>query len=94
LKASRHRLRRLLEVLHAGGLLLSNQRHVATGSIAMLKARTRMSGVLRTLPGSSLVVAPSDRDLAAPDVAAGLEESFSGGRLRCTAAPDIRRQSV
>jgi 4-hydroxyphenylacetate 3-monooxygenase len=34
---------------------------------------------LRILPGSSLVVAPSDRDLAAPEMAAGLEESFGGG---------------
>jgi len=38
-----------------------------------------MSEILRILPGSSLVVAPSDRDLATPEVAAGLEESFSGG---------------
>jgi len=45
----------------------------------MLKARPRMSEILRIQPGSSLVVAPSDRDLAAPAVAAGLEESFSGG---------------
>jgi len=56
-----------------------NHRHVAAGSIAMLRARPRMSEVLRILPGSSLVVAPSDRDLMAPEVAAGLEESFGGG---------------
>jgi 4-hydroxyphenylacetate 3-monooxygenase len=31
------------------------------------------------LPGSSLVVAPSDTDLADPDMRAGLEESFAGG---------------
>ena len=45
----------------------------------MLKARQRMSELLRMVPGSSLVVAPTDRDLAAPEVAAGLEESFGGG---------------
>ena len=45
----------------------------------MLKARQRITEILRTLPGSSLVVAPSDTDLAAPEIAAGLEESFSGG---------------
>jgi 4-hydroxyphenylacetate 3-monooxygenase len=45
----------------------------------MLKARPRMSEIMRALPGSSLVVAPSDRDLAAPEVAAGLADSFSGG---------------
>jgi aromatic ring hydroxylase len=38
-----------------------------------------MAEILRILPGSSLVVAPSDKDLAAPDVAADLEESFGGG---------------
>ena len=45
----------------------------------MLKARPRMSEMLRIVPGSSLVVAPTDRDLAAPEMAAGLEESFGGG---------------
>ena len=54
-------------------------RHVAAGSIAMLKARQRMAEILRILPGSSLVVAPADTDLAAPEVGAGLEESFGGG---------------
>jgi 4-hydroxyphenylacetate 3-monooxygenase len=38
-----------------------------------------MSEILRILPGSSLVVAPSDRDLATPEMAAGLEESFGRG---------------
>ena len=38
-----------------------------------------MSEILRILPGSSLVVAPSDNDLAAPEMASGLEESFGGG---------------
>ena len=45
----------------------------------MLKARPRMSEMLRIVPGSSLVVAPTDRDLAAPEMAAGLEDSFGGG---------------
>ena len=38
-----------------------------------------MTELLRILPGSSLVVAPADTDLAAPEMAAGLEESFGGG---------------
>jgi 4-hydroxyphenylacetate 3-monooxygenase len=46
----------------------------------MLKARQRMAETLRILPGSSLVVAPSDKDLTSPEVGAGLEESFGGGR--------------
>jgi 4-hydroxyphenylacetate 3-monooxygenase len=61
------------------GYCYPNHRHLGAGSIALLKARPRMSEILRIVPGSSLVVAPSDRDLAAPELAAGLEESFSGG---------------
>ena len=48
------------------GYCYPNQCHLAAGSIAMLKARPRMSEMLRIVPGSSLVVAPTDRDLAAP----------------------------
>ena len=53
--------------------------HLAAGGIALFKSRQRISEILRILPGSSLVVAPSDRDLAARELAAGLEESFGGG---------------
>jgi 4-hydroxyphenylacetate 3-monooxygenase len=53
--------------------------HIAVGSMAMLKARQRMTEILRILPGSSLVVTPADTDLVAPEMAAGLEESFGGG---------------
>jgi aromatic ring hydroxylase len=63
----------------AEGYCYPNQCHLSAGSIAMLKARPRMSEMLRIVPGSSLVVAPTDRDLAAPEVAAGLQESFEGG---------------
>ncbi len=58
---------------------LPNHIHLTAGGIAILKARQRMAEILRIMPGSSLVVAPSDCDLAAPEVAAGLEESFGGG---------------
>ncbi|HXJ79878.1 MAG TPA: 4-hydroxyphenylacetate 3-hydroxylase N-terminal domain-containing protein [Candidatus Methylomirabilis sp.] len=61
------------------GYCIPGRVHVAAGSLAMLKARQRITETLRILPGSSLVVAPSDKDLAAPEVAAGLEESFGGG---------------
>ncbi|HUM17582.1 MAG TPA: 4-hydroxyphenylacetate 3-hydroxylase C-terminal domain-containing protein, partial [Candidatus Nitrosotalea sp.] len=61
------------------GACVPGRAHVAAGSIAMQKARQRMAEILRILPGSSLVVAPSDKDLTAPEVAAGLEESFAGG---------------
>jgi 4-hydroxyphenylacetate 3-monooxygenase len=61
------------------GFSIPGRCHVAAGSIAMQKARQRIAEILRILPGSSVVVAPSDKDLAAPEVAAGLEESFGGG---------------
>ncbi len=66
-------------VMTQEGYCAPNHTHLSAGSIAMLKARPKMGEILRSLPGSSLVNAPSDRDLADPDLAAGLEESFSGG---------------
>ncbi len=61
------------------GYALPGLVHIAAGSIAMLKARQRLTEILRILPGSSLVMAPADTDLAASEMAAGLEESFGGG---------------
>jgi aromatic ring hydroxylase len=61
------------------GFCAPNHMHLSVGSIAMLKARPRMGEILRALPGSSLVVSPSDEDLADPELAAGLEASFAGG---------------
>lgn len=60
------------------GYCFPDHRHLMAGGIALFKAHQRMSEILRALPGSSLVVAPSDRDLAEPELAAGLEESFGG----------------
>jgi aromatic ring hydroxylase len=61
------------------GYCYPNHRHTASGGIALFKARQRISEILRIIPGSSLVVAPADSDLAAPELAAGLEDSFGGG---------------
>jgi len=61
------------------GYCVPNHAHLAVGGIALLKARQRMAEILRIVPGSSLVVCPSDEDLAAPELAEGLEESFGGG---------------
>jgi aromatic ring hydroxylase len=63
----------------AEGYCIPGRSHVAAGTIAIQKTRQRMAEILRILPGSSLVVAPSDKDLASPEVGAGLEESFEGG---------------
>ncbi len=62
-----------------GGFLTPGQLHVASASIYTLKARQRMSEILRALPGSSLVIAPADSDFADEAIAAGLEAAFGGG---------------
>ncbi len=66
------------------GYCSPNHNHLAAGSLAMLKARPRMSEILRILPGSSLVVAPTDKDLADPELAKGLDESFAGSGYTAT----------
>ena len=63
----------------ASGYCVPNHAHLAAGGLAMLRARPRMTEILRIVPGSSLVVAPSDHDLAAPELAEGLAQSFGGG---------------
>jgi len=61
------------------GYCMPNHLHLMPGGLALMKARQRIAEILRIVPGSSLVVAPSDRDLAAPEIAQGLVESFAGG---------------
>ena len=63
----------------ASGYCHPSHRHTAAGGIALFQARQRISEILRIIPGSSLVVAPADGDLASPAMAAGLEDSFGGG---------------
>jgi len=61
------------------GYCVPNHAHLAAGGIALFKARQRITEILRIVPGSSLVVAPGDSDLAIPELTQGLEESFGGG---------------
>jgi 4-hydroxyphenylacetate 3-monooxygenase len=61
------------------GNCCANHVHLMPGGIAIMRARSRISELLRAIPGSSLVVAPSDTDLADPAIAADLEENFGGG---------------
>ena len=56
------------------GYCVPRHAHLAAGGISLFKARQRIAEILRILPGSSLVVAPDDSDLAMPELAAGLEE--------------------
>jgi 4-hydroxyphenylacetate 3-monooxygenase len=66
------------------GWCTPNHRHVTVGGIAAFKARQHIGEILRIIPGSSLVVAPGDADLADPGLAAGLEEAFAGGGYTAT----------
>ena len=66
------------------GFCSPNHLHLSAASIAMLKARPRMQDIMRSLPGSSLVVAPSDYDLADPALSTGLESAFGGGGYTAT----------
>ncbi len=68
------------------GYCFPSHRHLAPGGIALFKARQRVSEILRIVPGSSLVVAPADSDLATPELAAGLEELLRRRRLHRSAA--------
>ena len=61
------------------GNCCANHLHLMPGGLAIMKARQRIAEILRIVPGSSLVVAPTDGDLADPQMAAGLEECFGGG---------------
>jgi aromatic ring hydroxylase len=61
------------------GYCVPNHAHLAAGGVSLFKARQRISELLRIIPGSSLVVAPGDSDLAIPELAEGLEEIFGGG---------------
>jgi 4-hydroxyphenylacetate 3-monooxygenase len=62
----------------AGGNCYANHTHLLPGGIALMKARQRIAEILRAVPGSSLVVARTDRDPAAPRFAAELEHCFGG----------------
>jgi 4-hydroxyphenylacetate 3-monooxygenase len=63
----------------SAGFAVPGQLHIAAASIYTLKARQRMSEILRSLPGSSLVNAPADTDFADPELASELEDAFGGG---------------
>jgi aromatic ring hydroxylase len=62
-----------------GGLCYPRHAHIAAGGITLFKERQRISEILRIVPGSSLVVAPTDRDLADPELVKGLDDAFGGG---------------
>jgi 4-hydroxyphenylacetate 3-monooxygenase len=61
------------------GFAMPGQLHIAAASIYTLKARQRMSEILRSLPGSSLLNAPADTDFADQEMAVALEDAFGGG---------------
>jgi 4-hydroxyphenylacetate 3-monooxygenase len=67
-----------------GGYAIPNQLHVASASLQILRARQRMGEILRILPGSSMVVAPADTDIADERIKSDLEDAFGGGGYMAT----------
>jgi aromatic ring hydroxylase len=63
----------------AAGYLYPNPLHVASATIYTLSVRQRMAEILRDLPGSSLVITPTDLDFRDPEMADYLDRSFGGG---------------
>jgi len=66
------------------GYCAPSHRHAMAGGIQLFKNRQLIGEILRIVPGSSLVVAPADADLATPDLAGGLESAFGGGGYSAT----------
>ena len=61
------------------GYLYPNPLHVASATIYTLSVRQRMAEILRDIPGSSLVITPTDLDFADPVMGEYLDRSFGGG---------------
>ena len=61
------------------GEYIPNMLHLSSGALSILDSRQRMAEILRGLPGSSAVQAPTDLDLVTPELSAGLEATFGGG---------------
>ena len=61
------------------GYLYPNPLHVASATIYTLSVRQRMAEILRDIPGSSLVITPTDLDFADPVMEEYLDRSFGGG---------------
>jgi 4-hydroxyphenylacetate 3-monooxygenase len=63
----------------AAGYLYPNPLHMASATIYTLSVRQRMAEILRDLPGSSLVITPTDLDFEDEEMTAYLDRSFGGG---------------
>lgn len=63
----------------AAGYLYPNPLHLASATVYTLGVRQRMAEILRDLPGSSLVITPTDLDFQNEEMAGYLEKSFGGG---------------
>ncbi|HEU0073752.1 MAG TPA: 4-hydroxyphenylacetate 3-hydroxylase N-terminal domain-containing protein [Dehalococcoidia bacterium] len=61
------------------GYLYPNPLHLVSSTVYTLSVRQRMAEILRDLPGSSLVITPTDADFEDTEMAAYLEKSFGGG---------------
>jgi 4-hydroxyphenylacetate 3-monooxygenase len=66
-------------ILTPGGYMLPTPLHVASAAIYTFRNRQRMSDILRQLPGSSLVIRPTDVEFEDPEMAEAMEAGFGGG---------------
>ena len=80
----------------ASGYALPKQLHVAAGGINILRVRQRMAEILRGLPGSSLVNAPTDTDFAIRQWPRSWKTPLAGRAIlqcnerRCCSSPGTR----
>jgi 4-hydroxyphenylacetate 3-monooxygenase len=65
--------------MSAAGYLYPNPLHVVSATIYTLSVRQRMAEILRDMPGSSLVITPTDLDFEDEDMADYLDKSVGGG---------------
>ena len=63
----------------AAGHMLPSRPDLAAAAIQAVRARPRVTEILRLLCGSAGVLAPTDSDLDDPAIGASLEQAFGGG---------------
>jgi 4-hydroxyphenylacetate 3-monooxygenase len=62
-----------------GGYMIPKPLHVASAAIHVFRTRQLMSDILRQLPGSSIVIRPTDVEFDDPAMAEDVELGFGGG---------------
>lgn len=66
-------------IVTPGGYMLPKPLHVAAAAIYTFRNRQRMSDILRQIPGSTLVIRPTDVEFEDPAMSEAVEAGFGGG---------------